>query len=218
MKAVTISPRCLEAYPWMQFGYCFVKELAPMPDMRPLRERQQLLELHVRENVATLSHAAKAISRFYKTQGEKNRSHIESLVRSIHNGKTIKPVNYIVDSVMVAELTHALPLGVHDMNLVRGDILLDVAVAGEQFEGIGGRTVVTRPNEVVLRDEIGVWASYTQGPDSRTIIQPGTRDVMFLGFFTPETHREQILQGLHDAVGTLLQVAEGRADQVTILP
>ncbi len=202
----------------MQFGYCSVTGLEPKPDMGPLRLRQRQVEQHVRENVDELTATAKTISRFYKVQGEKNRSHIESLVKSISNGKTIKPVNYIVDAVMVAELTHALPLGVHDMNLVQGDVVLDVASGGETFEGIGGRTVVTRPNEVVLRDDVGIWASYTQGPDSRTIIQPSTHDVMFLGFFTPETWRDAIVAGLRDAVDTLLRAAEGIAEDIVLLP
>ena len=68
---------------------------------------------------------AKAISRFYKVQGEKNRSHIESLIKSISNGKSIKPVNFIVDSVMLAEVRNALLLGVHDLDRIEGDIVYD---------------------------------------------------------------------------------------------
>ena len=102
---------------------------------------------------------AKGISRFYKAQGEKNRSHIESLIKSVSNGKSIKPVNPVVDSVVIAELRNALAMGVHDADRIQGDIVLDVADEGEQFVGIGNRTIITRPNEVLLRDQSGIWAS-----------------------------------------------------------
>ena len=217
MRTVSISPHCVEVYPWMRFGYCFVDDLEPKADVAPLRARQQEVERHVRAKVETLSATAKAISRFYKQQGEKNRSHIESLIKSISNGKAIKPVNYIVDSVMVAEMRHAMLLGVHDMDRVQGDIILDAA-EGETFTGIGERLVRTRPHEVVLRDDLGIWASYTQGPDTRTIIGPATRNVMFLGFFTPETAVEPMAAALREAVDGLLEVAEGRPGDIVIIP
>jgi DNA/RNA-binding domain of Phe-tRNA-synthetase-like protein len=218
MKRVTISQKCLETYPWMKFGYCFVNHLTSRESLDHLREKQEEVENYIRRNTESLVVRAKSISQFYKTQGEKNRSHIESLIKSISNGKSIKPVNFVVDSVMIAELRNVLLLGVHDLDRIQGDVILDVANEGERFVGIGNRSVVTRQNEVVLRDQIGIWASYTQGPDARTVVDTATTNTMILGFFTPETTREAMFQGIRDAVELLLKVARGEAGEIRVIP
>jgi DNA/RNA-binding domain of Phe-tRNA-synthetase-like protein len=107
---------------------------------------------------------------------------------------------------------------VHDLARIEGDISLDVAEEGETFQGLGNRTVVTRPNEVVLRDQLGIWASYSQGPDARTVVDAATFDVIVLGFFTPETSRGVMVRGLEDAVELLVTVGGGEAGPVTVIP
>ena len=218
MKEVKISNRCLEIYPWMKFGYCFVSDLSPGQSQEFLREEQEKVEAYIKRDLEALVTRAKSISRFYKTQGEKNRSHIESLLKSIANGKSIKPVNFIVDSVMIAELRNALLLGVHDLDRIQGDVVLDVAMEGEKFVGIGNRSIETRTNEVVLRDDSGIWASYTQGPDARTVVDAATKNVMILGFFTPETSREIMIQGIQDAAETMTKAASGEGGEIKVIP
>jgi len=218
MKEVNISHRCLEAYPWMKFGYCFVKILTPGESLDYLKKKQEEVENYIRENTDSLILKAKSISRFYRTQGEKNRSHIESLIKSIANGKSIKSVNFIVDSVMIAELRNAVLLGVHDVDRIEGDIILDVASEGESFTGIGDHSVITRQNEVVLRDQTGIWASYTQGPDARTVVDADTKNIIVLGFFTPETTREAMIEAISDSVGLLLGVVKGEAGEINVIP
>jgi DNA/RNA-binding domain of Phe-tRNA-synthetase-like protein len=218
MKKVVITEKCLTVYPWMKFEYCFVKNLSWSGSLDFLRDKQKETEEYIRENSQSLVEKAKSISRFYTVQGEKNRSHIESLIKSISNGKSIKPVNPVVDSVVLAELKNALAMGVHDLDRIQGDIVLDVADEGEKFQGIGNRTIITRSNEVVLRDKAGVWASYTQGPDAATLVDVGTKNAVILGFFTPETSRETMELGIQEAVDLLTSSAEGEADKTVIIP
>ena len=217
MKEVRITGRCLEIYPWMKFGYCFVSDLAPDKSQGVLREEQKKVEDYIKSNLEALVARAKVISRFYKTQGEKNRSHIESLLKSIANGKSIKPVNAIVDSVMIAELRNALLLGVHDLDRIEGNAVLDISSGRETFVGIGNRSIETRSNEVVLRDDSGIWASYTQGPDARTVVGAATRNVMILGFFTPETPQEMMISGIQDAVDIMTKAANGKAGEIKVI-
>jgi len=212
MKKVAITDKCLGVYPWMKFAYCFVKNLSWGESSEILKDKQKETEDHIRKNSQSLVEKAKSISRFYKVQGEKNRSHIESLIKSISNGKSIKPVNPIVDSIVIAELRNALAMGIHDLDRIQGDIVLDVADEGEKFVGIGNRTIVTRANEVVLRHQKGIWASYTQGPDAVTVVDLATKNAMILGFFTPETSRDSMIQGIREAADLLLSTVKGEAE------
>jgi len=218
MKKVTVSDKCLGIYPWMKFGYCFVKNLSWVESSDPLRDKQKETEDFIRKNAQSLIAKAKGISRFYKVQGEKNRSHIESLIKSVSNGKSIKPVNPVVDYVVIAELRNALAMGVHDVDRIQGDIVLDVSDGGEKFVGIGNRTIITRPNEVVLRDRSSIWASYTQGPDDATVVDTSTRNAMILGFFTPETLQETMVLGIQEAADLLLRTVQGEAKKPLIIP
>ncbi len=218
MQSVTISKRCLQVYPWMKFGYCFVRDIGMPESLDYLRDQQRNVEIKIKKNSHPLIEASKSLSRFFKEQGEKRRSHIESLIRSIANGKNIKPVGFIVDAVMVSELQNALLLGVHDSDRINGPIVLDAAKEGETFVGIGKRPLQTRKNEVVLKDDLGIWASYTQGPDERTIVHSRTESIIILGFFTPNLPEETMSKGIGDAVEILQYMAGGVTDGVEILP
>jgi hypothetical protein len=41
---------------------------------------------------------------------------------------------------------------------------------------------------------------------------------MILGFFTPETSRETMAQGFHEAINLLLKTVQGEAENPFILP
>ena len=151
-----ISEACLQLYPWMRFAYCGVRGLLPNDPSERLAARRCEAELRVRQEAPVLLERARALSQFYRVQREPNRSHIESLIKAIAGGKSIKSVNAIVDAVMIAEMEHALLLSVHDLDRISGEAILDVAGEGELFDGIGGLPVVTRPGEVVLRGAFGI--------------------------------------------------------------
>ncbi len=50
MKRVTISKRCLKAYPWIKFGYCLVKGLSVLHASVHLKEEQKATETYIRSN------------------------------------------------------------------------------------------------------------------------------------------------------------------------
>ncbi len=84
--------------------------------------------------------------------------------------------------------------------------------------GQGEISFLTKPNEVVLRDQTGIWASYTQGPDAATVVDPATKNTMILGFFTPETSRETMRLGMQEAVDLLWRATKGETENPVILP
>jgi|WetSurMetagenome_2_1015567.scaffolds.fasta_scaffold309414_1 DNA/RNA-binding domain of Phe-tRNA-synthetase-like protein len=218
MESVSISSRCAQAYPGMRFAYGCVSGIVAKRTCPRLVESQREAEAYVKCNVEMLMERAKKISAFYKIQGEKNRSHIESQIKAVVKAKSMRPINCIVDSVVISEMRNAIPLGVHDLDKLIGNVVLDAANEGERFAGIGGREVVTRQNELVLRDDVGIWASYTQGPDERTIVAEATRNVMILGFFVPGIPDSVVVRGIEEAAAMLATVAGGGAAEVRIAP
>ena len=90
-----------------------------------------------------------------------------------------------VDTLLVCEMMSGLLMGVQDLNTIEGGLIYDVARGGESFQSV--RDVVTcHPNEIVLRDERSIVASYFQGPNHRINVNPTTTSILFLIFTAPQ--------------------------------
>ncbi|MET8122536.1 hypothetical protein [Micromonospora sp. NPDC005189] len=98
--------------------------------------------------------------------------------------KGLPPVPPLVRTLLHAEMTTGVLLGVQDGARVDGDLTFDLAQQGESFPGMRD-TVVCRADEPVVRDATGIVASLFQGPDRRTRIEPGTTRPIFYAFGVP---------------------------------
>jgi|GEM_PF-3647909 len=55
MKRVAIAEKCLAVYPWMKFGYCFVKNLSWGEASDALSDKQKKTEDFIRNNSQALN-------------------------------------------------------------------------------------------------------------------------------------------------------------------
>jgi DNA/RNA-binding domain of Phe-tRNA-synthetase-like protein len=60
--------------------------------------------------------------------------------------------NLMVDAHFMAEMCAGILVAVTDYDRIEGELLLDVARAGETAAGMGGRQFTTKEGEIVLRD------------------------------------------------------------------
>ncbi|HEY2914033.1 MAG TPA: phenylalanine--tRNA ligase beta subunit-related protein [Candidatus Angelobacter sp.] len=100
----------------------------------------------------------------------------------------------LVKALLLAEMSTGLLMGAQDAAAIQGELVYDLASAGETFKGMRG-TVQCREGEIVLRDAEGIIASLFQGPDHRTRLAKATRDVIFFVFAVPGINTEQIREG-----------------------
>lgn len=116
---------------------------------------------------------------------------------------TITP---FVDALLMCELTNGVLMGIQDLDAIDGELVYDLLTSPESFEGLRGE-VKCRPGELVLRDDKAIVASYFQGPDRRTGVNPATTSVLFYVFSAP---------GLpHDAFDKAIQTAVDLVSTVT---
>jgi tryptophan 2,3-dioxygenase len=73
--------------------------------------------------------------------------------------------------LLSVELLTGSLMGLHDASRITGQALFDTASPDESFTGIGNDAVRCGRDELIIRDEKGIIASITQGPDKRTAIQ-----------------------------------------------
>ena len=128
---------------------------------------------------------------------------------ALHKGfPTISP---LVDILLILELTHGMLMGVQDYAAMKGIIIYDLAENGEGFAGMRS-DIYCKANEIILRDNCGIVASYHQGSDKRTMIRPVTDSPIFFIFGTPNLEEAAVHEAT-ESVGALMRPFAG---QVTV--
>lgn len=99
--------------------------------------------------------------------------------------KGFPSITPLVDALLICEMSNGILMGVQDADRIIDDLVYDVLVAEESFEGMRG-IVNCRPREIVLRDTQSIIASYFQGPDKRTSVSPNSTSIVFFVFSAPQ--------------------------------
>ena len=77
----------------------------------------------------------------------------EALLARVIKTGFVPCINPAVDSYLIAETLHNLPIGGYDLNKIDGDIILRFSPGGESFRGIGSQDAEnTAPGEVIYSD------------------------------------------------------------------
>lgn len=99
--------------------------------------------------------------------------------------------NPVIAVPFLAELATRMLMGTHDLDRVRGRIVLASGTEKEPFAGMRGEAH-TYPNDVVGRDDGGVIFSMIAGADERTCARPESRHVFYPVFGVPGLPRGEI--------------------------
>lgn len=100
----------------------------------------------------------------------------EALLRRLLQGKGLYRLGSLVDTCNLASLTFLLPIGMYDLDLVHGDVVLRTGTAGEGYEGIR-KGPISLEGRLGLFDAEGPFGSPTSD-SARTCTGPGTRSVL----------------------------------------
>jgi DNA/RNA-binding domain of Phe-tRNA-synthetase-like protein len=119
-------------------------------------------------------------------------------------------VNLYIDTHIMAEMCHGILMAIQNLDHFQGEWRLDLAKEGEIFEGVSGRMIRCKEEEIVLRDETGIVCSLFQGPDSRTKINASSKNIVVYVFTTPGIQEEQVANGLQLALEVLEKFGKGK--------
>ena len=178
---VSISDTVSAKYPKLRFA-----TVAGTIDPAQFSENIDALADNLRETITfreqEILDALSSFDSFFRGAGYHSPLHSQL---SSTKKKGLPPVPALVKSLLYAEMTTGVLMGVQDGNTIDGDLLLDLAEDGESF--VGMRSLIRcQTGEVVVRDHSGIVASLFQGPDKRTQIQPETSFPVFYVFSTPD--------------------------------
>jgi len=161
-------------------------------DVKPSRKESfkaltRELKLEMKGRFPTLDHVredrtVRALRQFYWSIGidpTKTRPSSEALLRRLLK-KELPMINNLVDAGNLASVRTIIPIGIYDMDRIKGDLVLRSAGSGERFVGIGGVDSELDEGIPVLADDEGVIHLYPHRDCMRTRITERTCNALIV--------------------------------------
>ena len=143
----------------------------------------------------------------------KNRPAAEALIRRVLRDRPIPKINTWVDAYNLVSITTAIPIASLDMDLLKGELLMREAEAGEQFLGIGMKSPVTLSGgEAVIQDDKRLVAIYPYRDADYSKVSMKTKNVLMLMCGAPGITRTKLNESGSVAKEVLPRFCGGTAE------
>lgn len=101
-------------------------------------------------------------------------------------------------------------MAIQDLDRFQGEWRLYLAQEGETFQGVSGKMIRCKEDEIVLRDQEGIVCSLFQGPDFKTRVEPASKNIVIYIFTAPGIEEEYVSHGLQLALEMLEKFGNGK--------
>ena len=171
-----------------------------------LYKRELLRKMRRRANLAQLEERIHLYNQFFQEWGYPCPlpGHLN---RTVEMGFPI--INLYIDTHIIAEMCHGILMAIQDLNRFHGEWKLDLAQEGETFQGVSGKMIRCKEDEIVLRDGEGMVCSLFQGPDFKTRVEPVSKNIVVYIFTAPGIEEEHVVSGLELALEILEKFGGG---------
>ncbi len=146
----------------------------------------------------------------------KQRPSGEALVRRALRGK-VPSINNVVDAGNVASMETLVPIGLYDLDRVKGKLRLRYAKEGEQFVPIGGDEERLKGNQIVLADDEKVLHVFPYRDSRLTMITEKTRNVLVVACGVAGVDAETIMNACSKASEYIVKLAGGNAEKCVLV-
>jgi len=172
-----------------------------------LYKREHLRKLKRRVTLAQIEERIQLYGKFFQEWGYACPlpGHLK---RTVEMGFPI--VNLYIDGHIIAEMCQGILMAIQDLDRFRGAWTLDLAREGETFQGVSGKSVICKDGEIVLRDGEGIVCSLFQGPDSKTKVDPASKNVVVYVFAAPGIEENPVSDGLQLVLEILEKFGHGK--------
>ena len=206
--SLTITDAYRHRFPELSFGIGTIQACTYFEKSEPFKlfKRELLRKMRRRANLAQIEERINLYDQFFKEWGYvcPLPGHFK---RAVEMGFPI--VNLYIDTHIMAEMCHGILMAIQDLDRFHGGWRLDLAHEGETFQGVSGRILYCKEEEIVLRDEKEIVCSLFQGPDSRTKVDPTSKNIVVYIFTAPGIEEEHVVNGLQLALEILQKFGNG---------
>jgi len=136
-----------------------------------------------------------ATRRMYRQVGwepTKYRPSSEALVRRLIREKGLYRINNLVDYGNLVSAHYHIPMGLYDLDKIKGDIIIDVGQENESYQGLS-KDRITATGKIILRDDEGVFGNPT-ADSKRTSILHNTNHVLAVFFISSNIEHSYALK------------------------
>ncbi len=140
----------------------------------------------------------------------KVRPSSEAMVRRVLRGGSFPRINNVVDAGNVASALTLVPIGLYDLDRVKGKLVLRLARCCEPFHPIGGGEDLMKGGEPVLADDEEILFLYPHRDSRKTMIREGTKRLLVLGAGVPGVEVSRVRGAVNLAADLIIENAGGR--------
>ena len=207
--SLTVTPSYHQRFPSLPFGIGTIRDCTYFEKNEnfKLYKRDLLRKMRRKANLAQIEERIHRYDQFFQGWGYPCPlpSHFK---RTVEMGFPI--VNLYIDTHLMAEMCHGILMAIQDLDRFQGMWNLDLASDGETFQGVSGKAIVCKKDEIVLRDDGGIVCSLYQGPDFRTKIDASSKNIVVYVFTAPGILEEQVKEGFQLALEILEKFGGGK--------
>jgi DNA/RNA-binding domain of Phe-tRNA-synthetase-like protein len=205
---LTITDDYRRRFPDLSFGIGTIQNCTYFEknESFKLYKRELLRKMKRRANLAQIQEWINLYDQFFKEWSYPCPlpSHFK---RTIEMGYPI--VNLYIDTHIIAEMCYGILMAIQDLDRFNGEWRLNLANEGETFQGVSGKMIRCKEEEIVLRDQEGIVCSLFQGPDFRTKIEASSKNIVVYVFMAPGSQEEQVENGIQLALEILEKFGNG---------
>ncbi len=210
---IAFSQRIKERFPLFELALLEIDRIDNTGSRALRTERDKLKELIKREyKKPDQLKTIRAYNKIFARHGQ--ICPLEEQINSITEGKDIPTASPLVDAVLLAQLKHAILLDVKDADRIEGQLTLDEALEGEEFEQLNGETVFLSQGDIVLRDGKGPILSLLNGPAARTKVHRDTKRAIIFALPVPGIDRSKLEAALREAAEFVKLACGGRPGEI----
>jgi hypothetical protein len=207
--SLQITDRYRQKFPDLAFGIGTIRDCVYFEKSEPFKlyKREVLRKMKRRASLAQIEERVNLYDRFFK-EWEYPCPLPSHLKGTVERGFPI--VNLYIDTHIMAEMDHGILMAIQDLDRFEGEWKLHLALEGETFEGVSGRMILCKEDEIVLRDENGIVCSLFQGPDFKTRIDSSSKNIVVYVFTAPGIVEENVSNGIQLALEILEKFGGGK--------
>ncbi|MEM2878842.1 MAG: phenylalanine--tRNA ligase beta subunit-related protein [Candidatus Hadarchaeales archaeon] len=218
-----LDQKVRERYPEFAAGYAIVSGVTIEQAVEGLIERKEKVFSELKSKYASAEPSSipevLAYRNFFKQMGADPSSYRpapEYLLRRMLEDR-FPAINNLVDSCLLATLENWIPVGVYDMEKVKGDPVTTLSAGGESFQLISGKNVTTKANEIVLRDGQKLMAAYTLGDAKATMVTIKTSNALIVAWNAPGVDGQRLSSALNAAATYARRYCGGHVEKIEVL-
>lgn len=197
------------AHPGATIGLLELSGVAQTGESTGLEQRKRETEARLRERYGSFTRqdflalpVMAAYEQYYKRFNK--TYHVLLQVESIAlKGKRLPDVFPLVDANFAAEVDTLVLTAGHDVAKLRGAVVMDTSVVGDDMTLMNGATKEIYAGDMIMRDDGGICCSIIYGQDNRSPISGTTSHALYVAYCpagVPEEAVEAQLRGIAENV------------------